>query len=48
MLYDSGPGIQRIIVFGTMRNVEMLNASQIWLADGTFKTASAKSIFTRL
>ena len=39
MLYDSGPGIQWIIIFGTMRNVEMLNASQIWLADGTFKTA---------
>ena len=39
LLFDSGPGSQRIIMFGTQENVEMLNASQIWLADGTFKTA---------
>ena len=41
LLYDSGPSAQRILIFGTLCNVEMLNASHIWLADGTFKTAPA-------
>ena len=39
LLYDSGPGPQRILIFGTQMNLEMLNTSQIWLSDGTFKTA---------
>ena len=39
MLYDSGDGPQRFLLFGTQMNIEMLNASQIWLCDGTFKTA---------
>ena len=46
LLYDSGLGIQRIIIFGTKCNVEMLNASQIWLADGTYKTAP--SLFSQV
>ena len=39
LLYDSGPEAQRILIFGTQRNLDMLEASQVWLADGTFKTA---------
>ena len=39
LLYDSGPETQRILIFGTQRNLEMLQLSSVWLADGTFKTA---------
>ena len=39
LLYDSGPETQRILIFGTQRNLEMLQLSKVWLADGTFKTA---------
>ncbi|KAI6660219.1 hypothetical protein LOD99_10455 [Oopsacas minuta] len=38
LLYDSGPELTRILIFGTQKNCEMLT-SNIWLADGTFKTA---------
>ena len=38
-LYDSGPDPERILIFGTCQNVDMLINSQHWLADGTFKTA---------
>ena len=41
LLYDSGPHLHRILIFGTHHNIEMLAASQVWLADGTFKTAPA-------
>ena len=39
MLYDSGNGPQRFLIIGTQKNLEMLNAFEIWLRDGTFKTA---------
>ena len=39
LLYDSGPDPERILIFGTCQNVDMLINSQHWLADGTFKTA---------
>ena len=39
LLHDSGPETQRILIFGTQRNLEMLQLSSVWLADGTFKTA---------
>ena len=39
LLYDSRVDPQRFIIFGIEANVEMLNTSQIWLCDGTFKTA---------
>ena len=41
LLYDSGTGSenQRLLIFGTASNIDMLNTSNIWLADGTFKTA---------
>ena len=38
LLYDSGSETQRILIFGTQRNLEMLQSSKVWLADGTFKT----------
>ena len=44
--YDSGAEIQRILIFGTQRNLEMLQLSSVWLADGTFKTAP--SLFTQV
>ena len=46
LLYDSGPETQRILIFGTQRNLEMLRLSEYWLADGTFKTAP--SLFTQV
>ena len=39
LLYDSGPDTQRMLIFGTQRNLEMLQLAEHWLADGTFKTA---------
>ena len=39
LLYDSGPETERILIFGTQRNLEMLEQSRVWLSDGTFKTA---------
>ena len=41
LLYDSGSIAEnsRIIIFGTKCNVETLNTSSVWLADGTFKVA---------
>ena len=46
LLYDSGAETQRILIFGTKRNLEMLHNSRVWLADGTFKTAPL--LFTQL
>ena len=41
LLYDSGSVTKntRILIFGTKNNVEVMNTSSIWLADGTFKCA---------
>ena len=39
LLYDSGPEIQRIIIFATQKNLDMLQFSRVWLADGSFRTA---------
>ena len=46
LLYDSGPETQKILIFGTQRNLEMLQLSRVWLADCTFKTAPL--LFTQL
>ena len=46
LLYNSGPETQRILIFGTQRNLKMLQLSSVWLADGTFKTAP--SLFTQV
>ena len=37
LIYDSGPESERILIFATQQNLEMLESSQYWLADGTFK-----------
>ena len=41
LLYNSGSVAEnsRVIIFGTQCNVETLNTSNVWLADGTFKVA---------
>ena len=39
LLYDSGPDTQRMFIFGTQRNLEMLQLVEHWMAAGTFKTA---------
>ena len=39
LFHDSGPGPEKILIFGTQRNIDMLVLSQYWLVDGTFKTA---------
>ena len=39
LLYDSGPGAKRIVLFGTQSTLDALRNSETWLADGTFKTA---------
>ena len=48
LLYDSGAesGNQRIVIFGTQDNVELLSSATVWLADGTFKTVP--SLFYQL
>lgn len=39
MLYDSGPGSQRMLVFGVTSKLNLLVESHDWFMDGTFKTA---------
>ena len=46
LLYDSGPGINRIVMFSTAENKKILSFSKIWMADGTFKTVP--SLFSQL
>ena len=46
LLYDSGPGASRMLMFATKENFDFLSMSSIWLADGTFKTVPA--IFCQL
>jgi hypothetical protein len=38
LLYDSGEGDKRTLIFSTHRNLQLLARSQHWYADGTFKT----------
>lgn len=38
LLYDSGPEEDRMVVFSTRRNMQLLAGSDHWYADGTFKT----------
>jgi hypothetical protein len=37
LLYDSGPRNDRILIFSTARNINLLATAQHWYADGTFK-----------
>lgn len=41
LIFDSGAGPQRILIFGTDRNLELMARSNNWFADGTFKAAPA-------
>lgn len=36
LLYDSGPGDDRILIFTTQRNQQLLKTADVWLMDGTF------------
>ena len=45
-IYDSVPGSDRILMFGTEENKHILTISSIWMADGTFKTVP--SLFAQL
>ena len=46
LIYDSVPGSDRILMFGTEENKHILTISSIWMADGTFKTVP--SLFAQL
>ncbi|ODM87032.1 hypothetical protein Ocin01_19650 [Orchesella cincta] len=39
LLFDSGPSNDRILIFGTMKNLQHMEHSSEWYADGTFKVA---------
>ena len=46
LAYDSGPGMDRIIMFSTEENKKILSYSTTWMADGTFKVVP--SLFGQL
>lgn len=46
LLDDSGPGVNRILIFGRNRSLDILYNSKIWYCDGTFKIAP--SIFSQV
>ncbi len=37
LLHDSGPSPDRILIFSTLRNLDLMAQSHHWFADGTFK-----------
>lgn len=39
--FDSGPNENRILIFSTAHHLDFLKASDLWLVDGTFKSAPA-------
>lgn len=41
MQYDSGPAPDRILIFATRNNLQLLAQGHEWFADGTFSTAPA-------
>lgn len=46
LLYDSGPGEDRILLFSTLRNLRLMENCKHWYADGTFSTSP--SLFTQI
>ena len=46
LLFDSGPAVDRILVFSTRRNLELMRGCSNWYADGTFKTTP--QLFTQV
>lgn len=47
LLYDSGPGSDRVIMFSTEQNMELLSRCSIFFSDGTFSTAPT-NLFSQL
>ena len=39
LLFDSGPGAHRTLIFSTTNNLNLMAESEHWFADGTFKTS---------
>jgi len=39
LLFDSGNSIQRILIFGTNQGLDLLQSSEHWYCDGTFKAS---------
>ena len=39
LLFDSGPGVHRTLIFSTSNNLNLMANSEHWFADGTFKTS---------
>lgn len=46
LMYDSGPDDDRILIFSTEQNLQLLRRSEHWHGDGTFKTVP--SLFDQL
>ena len=46
LLFDSGPGQNRILIFSTQRNLDQMVRCPHWYADGTFK--SSPPLFTQI
>lgn len=46
LLYDSGPGQHRTLIFSTMRNLDLMSQCPHWYCDGTFKTTPP--LFTQI
>ena len=42
--YDSGPGNDRILIFSTTKNLEVLAEASSWFIDATFKVVPDISI----
>jgi hypothetical protein len=38
LLFDSGPGEKRILIFSTQKNLQLMEKCEYWYADGTFST----------
>ena len=42
LLYDSGAGNDRVLIFSTAENLAILQRSTRWYADGTFKARTVR------
>ena len=45
LVYDSGPGSNRICIFSTQANLELLSRSEQFFSDGTFSTAPRRLFY---
>jgi len=46
LLFDSGPGVDRILLYSTKNNIRTLSQCEQWYANGTFK--SSPPLFTQI